>query len=122
MMSDLFDATLVDPCDDEPVPRCVAVTEGSELVVPHNDPRLIDIEWLSGAVDRVGARKFQRDGRPIGPSHESVFAPMILAAENPNNKTTLVIALTVTCPGSFNVVKVPLVSRRYPWALKFASA
>jgi len=97
-MPDLFDALhkfsyargLVDPRDDEPVPRCVAVTEGSELVVPHNDPRLIDIEWLSGAVDRVGARKFQRDGRPIGPSHESVFAPMILAAENPNNKTTLV--------------------------------
>jgi RNA polymerase subunit RPABC4/transcription elongation factor Spt4 len=39
---------LVDPRDDKPVPRCVAVTEGSELVVPHNDSRLIDIEWLSG--------------------------------------------------------------------------
>jgi len=102
----------VDSSNDKPVPGGIAATAGGDLVSTHDAAGRIDVFRNRAAIDPAGARVFDLGRGLVGPSEETAFPAAVLATVHTNNIPTALMALARTCPGSFNVVNVPLVSRR----------
>src|SRR5215469_6740607 len=113
---------VVDPRNNKPVPSGITATAGGELVPSHDDPRGINVSGIV-LLEIPPAPGYSILAEvPSGLRKKPSFLPLYLPPFTPTILPAGSMALASTCPGSFNVVNVPLVSRRYACAVKFLSA